>query len=390
MEQTRNFKLPIIGQVQHGQKVNNKVTELGYFILKTKNDYMNVYLQKFDKQIKGKQSIDIEFFDEEPLLVRYVRYNQGGKACQCLQGSNKANLKNKNSWQQIDCDIYNCQYRQKNEQGKRACNRIGWLKFFIPSISTDRVFLMKITSQESITTLEDYISWQKTINGSIKGRYTIFLYQKEQTNSLFQTFNNYVLDILKTEDFKSEKTIPLSTNNDQIVNNNVVNQEKTETKKAIVATKTENTKIEKTPIVTEKQNTETIPKQETEVKQSPKTTKKASQTKETTKKTTKSKAKTEEKQESEEKTLSWDNIYVLTETFKDKIQTKAGEEKEYLVGRVYDMNDKKYDVLINPKDEAQLEGKELGTLVKLDIQEMAGKNWAMKLQVWDAEKNIAA
>lgn len=84
MEQTRNFKLPIIGQVQHGQKVNNKVTELGYFILKTKNDYMNVYLQKFDKQIKGKQSIDIEFFDEEPLLVRYVRYNQGGKACHCM------------------------------------------------------------------------------------------------------------------------------------------------------------------------------------------------------------------------------------------------------------------------------------------------------------------
>ena len=252
---------------------------------------------------------------------------------------------------------------------------------------------MKITSQESITTLEDYISWQKTINGSIKGRYTIFLYQKEQTNSLFQTFNNYVLDILKTEDFKSEKTIPLSTNNDQIVNNNVANQEKTETKKAVSATKTENienTKNEKTPMVTEKQNTETTPKQETEVKPSPKTTKKASQSKETTKKTTKSKAKTEEKQESDERTLSWDNIYVLEKTFKDKVQTKAGQEKEYLVGRVYDMNDKKYDVLINPKDEAQLEGKELGTLVKLDIQEKAGKNWAIKLQVWDAEKNIAA
>ena len=374
MEQTRNFKLPIIGQVQHGQKVNNKVTELGYFILKTKNDYMNVYLQKFDKQIKGKQSIDIEFFDEEPLLIRYVRYNQGGKACHCSQGSNKANLKNKNSWQQIDCDIYNCQYRQKNEQGKRACNRIGWLKFFIPSISTDRVFLMKITSQESITTLEDYINWQKTINGSIKGRYTIFLYQKEQTNSLFQTFNNYVLDILKTEDFKSEKTIPLSTNNDKIVNNNVVNQEKTETKN------------EEAPQIAEKQNTETKPKQETEVKSSSKTTKKT-----TAKKTTKSKAKTEQdNQPSEEKTLSWDNIYVLEKTFTDKIRTKTGEEKEYLVGRVYDMNDKVYDVLINPNDEAQLEGKELGTLVKLDIQEKAGKNWAMKLQVWDAEKNIAA
>lgn len=62
MEQTRLVNLPIIGRVQHGEKIDNKVKEYGYFIAKTKNTHMQSYIEKFDKLLKGKQSIEIEFF----------------------------------------------------------------------------------------------------------------------------------------------------------------------------------------------------------------------------------------------------------------------------------------------------------------------------------------
>ena len=191
---------------------------------------MKSYLDKFNKLFKGKQSIEIEFFDEEPLSKKYVRYNQSGEVCRSPEGSNQATQRIKNGWQQINCDTYNCQYRQKNEYGKCACNRIGWLKFLIPNVSTDRIFLMKITGQTSINKLDDYIKLQKAQGKSIKGRHIIFLKQIEQSNSLGQTFNNYVLDILKKENVESIKQIPettekpkeLSTNNEQNVNNDVV------------------------------------------------------------------------------------------------------------------------------------------------------------------------
>ena len=79
---------------------------------------MKSYLDKFNKLFKGKQSIEIEFFDEEPLSKKYVRYNQSGEVCRSPEGSNQATQRIKNGWQQINCDTYNCQYRQKNEYGK--------------------------------------------------------------------------------------------------------------------------------------------------------------------------------------------------------------------------------------------------------------------------------
>ena len=145
MEQTRLVNLPVIGRIQHGERTNNRVTELGYFIAKIDDRYMQTYLQKFNEQYKGKQSVEIELFNEEPLTTKFARYNQSGEVCYCMADSNQANQKTKNGWQKIDCDTYNCQYRQRNEQGKCACNRIGWLKFLIPSVCKDRIFLMRIT-----------------------------------------------------------------------------------------------------------------------------------------------------------------------------------------------------------------------------------------------------
>lgn len=100
---------------------------------------MQPYLEKFNKLYKGNKSIDIELFTEDPLSIKYARYNQSGEVCYCMEDSDMANQKTKNGWKQIQCTEA-CQYRQKNEAGKCACNRIAWFKFFIPSISKDQIY----------------------------------------------------------------------------------------------------------------------------------------------------------------------------------------------------------------------------------------------------------
>lgn len=74
---------------------------------------MQTYLQKFDKLYKGNQSVNIELFNEESLTRKYTRFNQSGEVCYCMAGSNQTNQKTKSVWQKVNCDTYNCQYRQK-------------------------------------------------------------------------------------------------------------------------------------------------------------------------------------------------------------------------------------------------------------------------------------
>lgn len=363
MQQTKLVNLPIIGRVQHGEKIKNKVIEYGYFIAKSDDEYMKSYLEKFNKIFKGKQSIEIEFFDEEPLSKKYVRYNQSGEVCRCPEGSNQATQRVKNGWQQINCDTYNCQYRQKNEYGKCACNRIGWLKFLIPDVSTDRIFLMKITGQTSINKLDDYIKLQKAQGKSIKGRHIIFLKQIEQSNSLGQTFNNYVLDILKKENVESIKQIPkttenrkeLSTNNDKNVNNAVVNSNITPSSNTVTQKIVEKTKEEK----------------------STKTT-----TKDITKKENKSKSKRNDNkpkdtkiQENSARDDNFKNCYALLSTFNEKIA-----DRDYLVGEFADMKDQISNIAIRPEDATELEKCDLGTFVRLDVAEIKGRKFAVKLE----------
>lgn len=144
--------------VQHGIQVpvgngGKRAKELGHFIAKGEDSYMQLFLQKFKNDYEGKTSIEIAFCEDNPLIKKYVRYNQGGKACHCLEGSQTANQKVNNKWQPIECSEQ-CQYRQKDDKGKSACNRIGWLRFLIPSISKDKIWLMKITGQKSINRLD--------------------------------------------------------------------------------------------------------------------------------------------------------------------------------------------------------------------------------------------
>ena len=341
---------------------------------------MKSYLDKFNELFKGKQSIEIEFFDEEPLSKKYVRYNQSGEVCRSPEGSNQATQRVKNGWQQINCDTYNCQYRQKNEYGKCACNRIGWLKFLIPNVSTDRIFLMKITGQTSINKLDDYIKLQKAQGKSIKGRHIIFLKQIEQFNSLGQTFNNYVLDILKKENVESikqisettEKTKELSTNNDKNVNNAVVNSNITPSSNLVTK-----------EIAQTQKNIET-PKEET----NPKTT-----TKDITKKETKSKSKkTDDKPKDtkiQENSVEDDNLkncYALLSTFSEKIA-----DRDYLIGEFADMKDQISNIAIRPEDATELEKCDLGTFVRLDVAEIKGRKFAVKLEFIEKTlKKVAA
>ena len=36
--QTRLVNLPIVGRIQHGEKIGNKITDYGYFIVKPENE----------------------------------------------------------------------------------------------------------------------------------------------------------------------------------------------------------------------------------------------------------------------------------------------------------------------------------------------------------------
>lgn len=350
---------------------------------------MQAYLEKFDKLYKGKQSIDIELFSEEPLSMKYARYNQSGEVCYCMTNSNTANQKTKNGWKPIQCNS-NCPHRQKNQYGKATCNRIGWLKFLIPSICRDRIFLMKITGQTSLNRLSDYFNLQKAQGNSIKGNYTLFLKQEEQSNSLGQTFNNYVLDILKKEDFISEKTIPqitektkdLSTVNDENVNNNVVKQEKNI---AIAQETVTNTNIE------DKKSKEKVTK------------KSAATLKANTKKETKNKNKKAEEMQEANQTINtsdviqqkqnsneFANYYIFDSAF-NEIITNKGESKEYLIGKFYDMEDKIHNIVIRPENATEIQECDLGTIVELDIKDVAERKFAVGLKFIDKiVKKVAA
>jgi len=118
MEKVKNMNLPIVGKIQHGeQQTSNgkkKVVELGYFIAKIKNDNMQFLLNKFNEFFNKQNKIHIRFFDEEPLTLRKIRYNQGGTACYCMQGQEQAKQKTAEGWKSINCtDI--CKYRLSSD-----------------------------------------------------------------------------------------------------------------------------------------------------------------------------------------------------------------------------------------------------------------------------------
>ena len=93
----------------------------------------------------------------------------------------------------------------------------------------------------------------------------------------------------------------------------------------------------------------------------------------------------------EEKENSLDNCYVLTRTYTQNIKQKNGENKPYVMGEFYDMEDKQFNVAINPKDAEELQKCDMGTVAKLDLKTIGDVHFALGIEyVEKCEKNVAA
>lgn len=356
---------------------------------------MQSYLNKFDELIKGKTTLNIQLLEKDTFTIKRVRYNQGGAACYCMDGEDTGRIKEKNLWKPTPCNS-SCSYLQKDANGKTACNRIAWLKFFIPEISTDRIWLMRITGQQSIDNIDSYLQLQQLQGNSLNNLFTIFLTRKEQTNFLGKTFNNYVLDIVKKEDFISESQIPqteqelkdLSTKSTQNVNNNI-EKEKKDTITKTVTTQKSNVVAQNAEVTKTKEDDKQIQNETANKIETKETTKLKRQTKSKTKKAEeKPKESMKEKQQDTE---NYDNYYVFESLSSEKIQTKSGP-KNYTIGKFYDMQDKQHNIIVKPEYVRKLQNCELGTIVQFtEIKEIEGKKFALDLNfIQKMEKNIAA
>ena len=311
---------------------------------------MQGYLQKFDQMYKGKTSIEIEFITEEPFSAKYSRSNQSGQVCYCMFGTDEANQKTKDGWQKIKCLGINCQYRQKKQVGPPDCKKIGWLKFLIPKIATDRIWLMKITSQQAVDALNQYFSLQKEQGNTVKGKYILFL-RKVENSKNGKTFSNYIVDIMKKEDFISntlpqnnKNSQPQSTTNEQIVNNTVVNSIKKENEE--LKTKVSN------------QNTKKIAK--IEISENP----------------------------------DIDKCYYFTNHHTETFM-KDGKPKEYFIGEFYDMSDKPVNLIVKPELIDGILKCGIGSVFETEIQKFNDKKILTDFKFVqnnekDAQKNIAA
>lgn len=347
---------------------------------------MQQYLDKFNALIKGSKSIDIQFLDDTPLSIRQERANQSGTVCYCMEGQSKGKQKIKNLWQDIECKS-DCAYLQKDSYGKSPCKRIAWLKFLIPQIATDRIWLMKITGQEAINNLQSYIGFQYLQGNSLKNNiYTIFLTQKEQVDISGKIHTNYILDILQKSDFISQT--PISNNSQEPPKPiNSDNNDKTATNTTPRTSKQPNNSEEKQP---QKTTAITEPSKSAKKDDEKETASQKTNNKKETKgkSNSTSKAKKEEKVEENktETTGEYDNCYVLLSTSTEKIQNK-----EYFVAEFVNMQDKTLKVAIHPDFVAELSECELGTVVKLEIKKVQEMNFAIGLEYVEKHtKKVAA
>ena len=384
MEEIKKLKkLPVIGRVQHGEQllINGKkrVKEYGHFIAKIKEENMKPYLEKFNKIFKEAKNIDIKLVGDNPLSIRQERYNQGGAVCYCLENQTTGRQKVKNLWQPIECKS-DCSYRQKGENGKSLCNRIAWLKFLIPEIANDRIWLMKITGQQSIDNLKAYIEFQQTQGNSLNNMYTIFLQQKEQINFNGDTFNNYILDIILKDEFISKKSIPetpkkQSENTSSLTSDKVTNS--IVEKRVASTSSTDNIKPKESLIDNQKED---------EKKTTNTTNTAESKGKEKASKKAKTDNESNQKNQQETTIDEYKDCYVLLGTHQEKIL-----DKDYLVGEFTDMNDQVSNIYIHPNFKDELLECELGSVMKLGLQEVKNKKFAVNIEFVEKHmKKIAA
>ncbi len=340
---------------------------------------MNFLLNRFNERYQKDSTIDIRFFDENPLSIKRIRYNQSGAVCYCMGNQAQGKQKISNVWKPVNCSE-DCKYRLSvDDISKPACNVEGTLKFLLPEISTDRIWIMKITGQTSIKRLESYIELQKQLGNSLIGDYTLFLKQEEQTNKQGKTFNNYILDIIQKEDFISK---PQNSNIKEI--KNTTNQSKLSPKRTQTVDKTSE-KIKKDVSNIAKNTNKEVPSKENK-----KTTTENKGTIETNEKSTVIKNEIVEDTKNIQTPSNINNIYFLIETYTKNFM-KDGKPSEYLVADFVDMNDTVTNVIIPPNLSEELLQCDVGTNVILSLETKGDKTFTKTIEyVQKLQKNVAA
>ena len=304
-----------------------------------------------------------------------------------------------NKWQSVECKE-DCKYRLKDGPGKPMCNREGTLKFMLPEICTDKIWLMKITSNTAIEQLKDYIDFQHQLGNSLIGDYVIYLKEVEQSNWEGRKFKNKIVDIIKKEDFNSNMQIEISnqnlpqilenqteksTNNVKTVDNSTENIPNCDFKNVDESDEIMNKTFE--TAFNEEVNKSTEKQEKTAEK---KATKRTTKTKKDEKLAKEAKQETTKDTNTKSDASKYDDCFMLIST-ETKTLTKDGKPTEYLFANFVDMKDKEYQVVIPPKYAEELKQCDLGTAVKLDLQAKGDKTFTNSVTyVEKCLKNIAA
>ena len=327
-----------------------KVVDHGYFIAKVKDETLSFLRNRFNERYPQSQMLHIKFFTEDPLSIRNARYNQSGLVCYCNYDKIEGKQKIEGKWTPVECSAQ-CQYRIAEEGKRPACSYEGNLKFLLPDISQDRIWTMKITGYTSIFRLKEYIELQKHLGNSVIGDYYLFLKKETQTNKEGKTFENFILDIIRKEEFDSnnstKKQEQVSTN----ISNNVNNPIQTPTQSENISTKADKTA----------NNTDNSNKNVTQSIKSSAVKNKNAQKYDT--------APISTSQDNAEDPFK--NYYVLVESYEKELQ-KDGKPTKYQFGTFVDQNDVTIDAVIAPQFIKEFSQCDTGTTVILDLK-TAGK-----------------
>ena len=384
MEQKR-ILLPLAGKIQHGKQEQSqkgrKIIELGYFIAKAENETLTFLENRFNEKYPQKQLIHIRFFDENPYTVRRIRYNQSGAVCYCPYEETKGKQKVSGVWKNINC-TEDCKYRIIEEgKNKPACLFEGNLRFLLPEISQDRIWRMQIKGYQSIFALYEYLSFQKYLGKSLIGDYYLFLKKKKQTSKDGKSYENYILDIIRKEDF-------ISTNDS--LNN---------TEQSTIQVQNVDNSIEISPVIENKNNsnsketiTETKNKEQTKAKttKAKKTENKITSKKEDKTTVVESNVTNLENNENSNPDDKFKNYYLLLD-MQSKTLMNAGKPTDYLVANFVDQYDNIKEVIIAPQFIDEISNCGTGTNVILDLAIAGDKTFTKDIKfVKKMPKDVAA
>lgn len=320
----------------------------GYFITKTKDSEMEMLVKKFNK-VYGERptKIKIRFFDEKPFSIRNARYNQSGAVCYCMQGENIGKQKIKNKWQDKEC-LPSCEYAMSVDGQKPVCMQEGTLKFLLPDISLDRVWILKIRGVTVIDKIYNYITTQNVFGNSITGDYYLYLTKEKQTRVADgKSFTNVVLDIIRVGENEINTNIQTEQSNVNLSTNCIENVEKTTI--ITVQEENKNTKSKK-----QVKNKNIKPKEESKVI--------LIQSKENVIETAK------------EGEYSFDKCYSFL-SIEPIVINKNGKELEYMQGIFIDMQDNQVSAIMNDNLYNELINCDLGTILELDFVEKLENKW---------------